>query len=445
MNTLSQKIDVVIKLMDLLRADSTETQTPVNLVNEMLDKLPIKIWQDRTKTFLDPVCGRGIFGLLILKRLFDGLQSVIPDEQERLNHILGKQIFLYDISKVMCAKAETAFARAIKAARLVNPGVHIYNKDSLEHKFNMKFDVVIGNPPYQGKKIGGGNGSGNAIWYKFVERSWKLLNDDGILCLIHPTAWRFQEGKSKISKAQQIILESKMIYCNLNMQYPGAGVMVDWYITRKSIISNDSFAMIHFEDCEKAVRWPPSQMPIFHFGNSCIESIIKKVLTSNDNGLFVRKSFGGLTKFDKTAFGKFCFAHGSGYSKNPPTYKTYENPHIHQHKQKVIFCAVRQFRPHIDNGILGIGDHVHYLLEDDLDKCKFIASFANSKIAIFLQKLCTGTDWRPSPQNCPATWNNPTCIKRVQLVAAGTLTNLELYKHFGLTQEEIAYIESMVK
>jgi len=38
-----------------------------------------------------------------------------------------------------------------------------------------KFDVVVGNPPYQGKQIGGGCTSGNAIWEKFVELSFMLL------------------------------------------------------------------------------------------------------------------------------------------------------------------------------------------------------------------------------------------------------------------------------
>lgn len=183
MSTLSQKIDAIILKMDLLKADSAETQTPVKLVNEMLDELRTKIWQDNTKTFLDPACGRGVFGLCILQRLFDGLQLVIPDEQERLNHILRNQIFLCDISEVMYTKVAAAFARAIKAAGLVNPGINIYNENSLEHKFNMKFDVVVGNPPYK---------AGSHL--KFMEHALEeQCIEGGHLVFIHPAEWLVQK------------------------------------------------------------------------------------------------------------------------------------------------------------------------------------------------------------------------------------------------------------
>lgn len=207
MSTLSQKIDSVIFKMDLLHADSAETKTPVKLVNDMLDKLPAEIWQDRTKTFIDLSCGSGVFGLCILQRLFDGLQPIIPNEQERVNHILRNQIFLCDISKVMFMKASAAFVHAIRAARLINPGVHIYNENSLEHKFNMKFDVVIGNPPYQAspgyktptafKDVDGKHGK-KQLYYLFTKLGIQMIKENGFLIFVQPTCWRTNDDAIKL-------------------------------------------------------------------------------------------------------------------------------------------------------------------------------------------------------------------------------------------------------
>jgi len=87
-----------------LRAESGTT--PANLVNEMLDKLPSNIWQDKTKTFCDPVMGTGTFLLGIKERLMEGLKNKIPDENEREKWIVENQIYGYDIdqSKVNIAK-----------------------------------------------------------------------------------------------------------------------------------------------------------------------------------------------------------------------------------------------------------------------------------------------------------------------------------------------------
>ena len=47
---------------DKLRVKETaEVFTPTPLVQEMLDKLPHELFEDNTKTFLDPSCGDGQF------------------------------------------------------------------------------------------------------------------------------------------------------------------------------------------------------------------------------------------------------------------------------------------------------------------------------------------------------------------------------------------------
>lgn len=76
----------------LANLSNDEVFTPPSLANEMLDQLPEELWSDPDATFLDPVSKSGVFLREIAKRLMDGLESQIPDTQERINHIYTKQL-----------------------------------------------------------------------------------------------------------------------------------------------------------------------------------------------------------------------------------------------------------------------------------------------------------------------------------------------------------------
>jgi|TARA_B100000902_G_scaffold310113_1_gene299632 hypothetical protein len=62
---------------------------------------------------------------------------------------------------------------------------------------NMKFDVIIGNPPYQ---LQVGPSKTEPIWNKVVEKSIEQLKDSGEISVIHPIGWRAVGGKPSIKK-----------------------------------------------------------------------------------------------------------------------------------------------------------------------------------------------------------------------------------------------------
>src|SRR6476646_3351551 len=79
-----------------------EVFTPPELANRMLDTLAegwaadnedANIWADKTVTFLDPVTKSGVFLREITRRLTDGLTHEIADLEERVDHILTRQVF----------------------------------------------------------------------------------------------------------------------------------------------------------------------------------------------------------------------------------------------------------------------------------------------------------------------------------------------------------------
>jgi site-specific DNA-methyltransferase (adenine-specific) len=71
----------------LANLSNDEVFTPPKLANEILDLLPKELWKNKNSTFLDPVSKSGVFLREIAKRLLDGLESEIPNIQERIDHI----------------------------------------------------------------------------------------------------------------------------------------------------------------------------------------------------------------------------------------------------------------------------------------------------------------------------------------------------------------------
>src|SRR5262245_54453609 len=77
----------------LANLSSDEVFTPPHLANQMLDLLPMRVWQDSNATFLDPSCKSGVFLREIARRLDKGLEGHMPARQKRLDHIFEKQLF----------------------------------------------------------------------------------------------------------------------------------------------------------------------------------------------------------------------------------------------------------------------------------------------------------------------------------------------------------------
>ncbi len=235
----------------LANLSNDEVFTPPEIVNQMLDMLPQELFRNPDTTFLDPACKTGVFLREIAKRLIKGLEPQFPDLQERIDHIFHKQLFGISITEltsllsrrgIYCSKypnsdfSVTKFDTAqgnIRFKRIDHAWVngrckycgtnktydrgeeletHAYefiHTDNLEKLFNMKFDVIIGNPPYQLSFGIEGTNSANAksIYNQFISQAIKL--NPKYLVMITPSRW--------MTKTAQGIPEEwvdTMITCN---------------------------------------------------------------------------------------------------------------------------------------------------------------------------------------------------------------------------------------
>lgn len=74
--------------------DHGEVFTPFELIAEMVKKIPLATLTDPSKTYFDPCAGKGNFPIILVKALMKTLAKAIPDEADRLKHIIENQLFM---------------------------------------------------------------------------------------------------------------------------------------------------------------------------------------------------------------------------------------------------------------------------------------------------------------------------------------------------------------
>ena len=216
-----------------------EVYTPVGLAQDMLSKIPKDFWSSPKNCVMDPCVKSGIFLMESIEKFMHGLKSWEPSVEKRFKHIIENQIYGFCCS----SWAHKMTNKSIFGDMLYNG--HIYNHEFLDSNGetsiivkklikNMKFDCIIGNPPYQTKV---GNRKTEPLWHLFVKNSIESLQDGGYLCFVHPSGWRNVDGRFNDTK--NLIVSKDVEYLETHNKSDGiktfgATTSYDWYILKNS-------------------------------------------------------------------------------------------------------------------------------------------------------------------------------------------------------------------
>lgn len=498
LNNINYNPDVLTCLANL---SNDEVFTPPDIVNQMLDLLPSDLWQNKEAKFLDPVTKSGVFLREIAKRLNSGLAEQIPDSQTRLNHIFKHQLYGISITELTgflarrsvycCKKANSplsictdfdneqgnivfkriehtwqggkcTYCGASQATydrddALETHAYQFIHTDNLLDIFgvDMKFDVIIGNPPYQ-LSDGGAQMSASPIYHKFILQAKKL--SPRYLSMIIPARW-YSGGKGLDDFRDEMLKDTKIKilhdFHETSDVFPGLNIRggICYFLWEKDY--NDDCEIINHNKGETITIKRPlleKSAGIFVRYNQSI-SILEKVQKHSEASFlsFVssRKPFGlstNFTEFKNTKNGKDnILLHrfgSSGYISIDQIEKNQE--------------LVNQYKIFISKASPGSDVYPHQVLGRPIISepnsactetyivigpfksrimCENVKSYISTMFFRFLVVLIKST------QDVPRRVYQFVPIQDF----TQSWTDEKLYKKYGLTQEEIAFIESMIR
>lgn len=505
MRTQNYNPDVLTCLANL---SNDEVFTPPAVVNKMLDMLPAELWSNPDARFLDPVSKTGVFLREIASRLMEGLKEQIPDTQERVDHIFGKQLYGLAITEltalmsrrsVYCSKYAngrysvcTAFddeqgniryeptAHTWQNGRCIYCGVsklntYDRNEEMERHAYQfihtshpekifpkMKFDVIIGNPPYQ---LNVGIEKENyaiPIYQKFVEQAKKLK--PRYLTMIIPARW-YAGGRGLDLFRDEMLNDNRLSIihdypesadCFPNVEIQGGVCYFLWDSTHKGECSITTHANNISDLTMSRPLLEPGSKTFIRYNNSV--SIIRKVTQkyhSFQQLVSTQTPFGLITSYKgyaerKSATDLIMYISGNEKEyKGGRAYTPYESVTKGQnmipwHKVYIskAYGGGMAF-PHTVLGkpFYGCPNSVcnqSYLVIGAFKsekECENVISYIKTKFFRFmvLQKKNSQDAMRGVYEFVPIQdFSEPW-------------TDEKLYAKYGLTDEEIAFIESMIR
>lgn len=484
----------------LANLSNDEVFTPPQVVNQMLDMLPSELFRSSKTTFLDPVSKSGVFLREIAKRLMIGLESEFPDVRERANHIFTKQVFGISITQLTslisrrsvycsknangryslctefndeqgniryrdiehsfvrgtcryCGAAESVFGKKVRGSLESHAYEFIHD---LKNFKNMKFDVIIGNPPYQ-LDDGGAKASASPIYQLFVEQAKKL--NPRYLTMIIPSRW-FTGGKGLDSFRENMLNDNNIRvlkdYVNAKDCFPGLSISggICYFLWDRDHEGLCDFTSIIAGEENRSQR-RLNEFPIFVRYNKAVD-IIHKIREKKEDSMMTilssRNPFGLPTSArgkEKAYDGSYLLisSQGRGYIGRNEILSNKDIADSHKVMITRIMCE-HAGEPDKE-GFFKVLATIKRLNPQEVCTDSYIVAgkYENENQAINLECYLKTKFARFLVLQAAASINLSKATYYFVPIQdfSHPWTDEMLYKKYGLTEDEIAFIESMIR
>lgn len=191
-----------------------EVFTHPRLVRRILLRVSDKIYLNKKSKFLVPGCGMGVFMIELVKILVEKYNYTIEDAKSRVIGVDNRIKYINYLKR---------------------KGYQVYHMDFIKDKLPIKkFDVIIGNPPYNGVN------KQEKPWVDFYVKSYSMLKKNGLIMFITPKAWISRPESPKFQPVSRMFTENDLLYVNLNVNkyFSNSGEDIGFQILRKSKTKN---------------------------------------------------------------------------------------------------------------------------------------------------------------------------------------------------------------
>jgi hypothetical protein len=441
---LLELINECLKPKEIEKKKFGEVFTPMTLVNEMLDKLPKEVWKNKNLKWLDPCVGMGNFPIAVYLRLMESLKEEITDEKNRKKHILENMLYMCELNKKNCHIVKQIFNINNEYKLNLHEGDFLIF-DS-KKTFNIdKFDVIVGNPPYQNANASGDN----KLYLEFTKKTLNILVEKGFLLFITPR--NILEYLLLVEKNRKYIdnfYQLKYIAIETSNKYfPNVGSTFAYFLLEKNIYYEKTtieFMNNNKLEITKIMLEIGFKIPRIITENDI--KILSELTSKTNNYILYDFMFNNKTQRIRKEHIKKNIVSIKETEKNnikiidtinktspfPGKYYYYSLKDNDYDKNKLILSKKGYLMPFIDNTkSYTYSDNFKYIIDDDIKQIKILL---DSKLVKYLliQYSKNGFD----------------AINIVKIINKKNLKNVknekDLYKIYNLTEEHIKHIDNVL-
>ena len=401
--------EILNKMVDL-KFTNNDISTPIDCVEDMINKIPEDFWKNPDNKILDPCCGCGNFPVILFYKLI---------KYHSKEHILDNMLYFNDINEVRLNVLKDVFNY---------DGLNVTMTDFMKLKYNFKFNLIVANPPFAKIDLDTGKraSKNHNLIGSFIYKSLECLTEGGFLLYITPDNWMSYAIRNTLIR---ILTGLQIVYINIHQAkkyFKKIGSSFVWYL----IENRPSYKCIEIDGVWNKKNYSSvvnsevrNYIPLYYTKE--IQSILNKTIdkdnkkfniqTSSDLHRYTKASF---LNTEKTDVYKFRIIH------TPSQTVWSSRPHKYQDGYKVYIPITTYYEPFVETD--GMTQSMMFIICESEKNAIKNCAILKHPLYRFINNICRY-----------GNFNNIQILQKMPLCD----DHEKVYDYFNITNDEKKIIE----